>query len=301
MKWYFACNEKSTNFFPLIKAAVNSALENTTLEPIFIYDGKENELTNWLEAKGVKIIFHRVSFYDALEKNYDEAELAIASGAFLRCDIPLLEHEDKFVLYTDCDILFLKDFQTNLEPKYFACSAQHNIENFKDFNSGVMLMNTEKLRESHKVFSGFIIKNINILSSYDQTAYQLFYDGKNTKLPTIFNHKPYWGVDENAVILHFHGAKPINFVSDEKLKTLPPVYSTLYRKNPLAYDFYLNLFQKYYPEIEYETEAINKLKNGVYPLTQASKRPFITRIKNFLTKKYLTFKQKVKFVNKFNL
>src|SRR5574344_431201 len=121
MKWYFASNDKSEEFFPLIKAAVNSALENTTLKPYFIYDGKENELTQWLKNKGVEIVNHRVSFYDDLAKNYSQAALAVASGAFLRCDIPIIAQEDDFVLYTDCDILFLKEFDARVKPKYFAC------------------------------------------------------------------------------------------------------------------------------------------------------------------------------------
>src|SRR5574344_2144921 len=129
MKWYFACNDKSEEFYPLIKAAVNSALANTTLQPNFIFDGEENELTSWLRKKGVNIIFHRVSFFDTLKTFYDEKLLNIASGAFLRCDIPLIEKEDDFIIYTDCDILFLKDFKLDIKPEYFACSSQFKKNN----------------------------------------------------------------------------------------------------------------------------------------------------------------------------
>lgn len=91
MKWYFASNDKSESFYPLIKGAVNSALKNTSLDPHFLYDGEENELTEWLRNKGVKVIPHRVSFYDALKNHYPEIALNVASGAFLRCDIPIVE------------------------------------------------------------------------------------------------------------------------------------------------------------------------------------------------------------------
>lgn len=287
-KWYFACNDKSPDFYPLIRAAVNSALENTTLEPHFIYDGEENELTQWLREKGVKIIYHRVSFYDAFKDYYNEHLLNIASGAFLRCDIPVIEQKDEFVLYTDCDILFLKDFKTDLRPEYFACSTQFDKKNFRDFNTGVMLMNVEKLRESHQKFSEFIVKNLNVLNTFDQTAYQIFYSGKNTKLPTEFNHKPYWGVDENAVILHFHGAKPTAFESENVLKNLPYMHYKLYKKNPSAYDFYFEFFKKYYPEIEYDKEAIERLKSEVYPLVEHSKSPLFLRLKQRLIKEFKT-------------
>lgn len=284
MKWYFACNDKSQEFFPLIRGAVNSALKNTSLEPNFIYDGAENELTQWLREKGVKIIQHRVSVYDVLEAHYDTDSLAIASGAFLRCDIPIIEQDDEFVLYTDCDVIFLNDFKSDLRPKYFACSSQFNKINFIDFNSGVMLMNVKNLRESHKSFTEFIKENVSILSAFDQTAYQIFYSGKNTKLPTKYNHKPYWGKDNKAVILHFHGIKPTTLTSDEKLKNLPHILNKLYKKNENAYDYYLKLFEEYAPEIKYDYEAIEKLKMNIYPLIKMKGTPILSKITSRLLK-----------------
>lgn len=292
MKWYFACNEKSPHFFPLIKGAVESAIRNTTLKPHFIYDGKENELTQWLEEKGVKIIYHRVSFYDALHKFYDENLLDIASGAFLRCDIPLLETEDEFVLYTDCDVLFLKDFETEIKPKYFACSTQFDKKNFVDFNTGVMLMNVNRLRQEHKKFVDFTIRHLNLLPAFDQTAYQIFYRNKNAKLPVVFNHKPYWGIDKNAFIVHFHGAKPTMFANETILKNLPYIHYKLYKKDIAAYDYYLELFREYNPEVEYCLEGIEKLKSGQYPQEKKSTTSLMTKIKNRLVKRF-------KFANKF--
>lgn len=292
MKWYFACNDKSEEFFPLIKGAVASALQNTTLNPYFIYDGVENELTAWLRKKGVNIINHKVSFYNELEDAYcnNAKGLAVASGAFLRCDIPIIEQEDDFVLYTDCDVLFLKDFDLDLKPEYFACAPQTNKKNYRHFNSGVMLMNVKKLRENHKNFSDFIRKNC--LNLLDQPAYQIFYDSKVTKLPIIYNHKPYWEVDENAVILHFHGAKPTTFALDAELQNFCYSYLKLYEKNPNAYNFYLEVFKKYYPEIQYCYDGISKLKMGIYPLNKTSGNSFFVKIKNRLIKEYKVFIRK---------
>ena len=109
MKWYFACSKGSDDFYPLLKAAVNSAIANTTLEPNFIYDGEPDELTEWLENKGVNVIFHRVSFFEEIEKIFTSENRYIPLGAYLRCDIPVIEQDDEYVLYTDCDVLFLKD------------------------------------------------------------------------------------------------------------------------------------------------------------------------------------------------
>lgn len=288
MKWYFACNDKSERFYPLILAAVESAFENTTLTPCLIFDGEENDLTRTLRGKGVEIIFHRVSFYDDLKSFYDEAALNIASGAFLRCDIPIIEKEDDFVLYTDCDVLFLKDFDFSSlkHPDYFACAPQTNRRNYFDFNTGVMVMNVKNLRESHEKFVKFIKNNLKKFSAYDQSAYQIFYNVKNTKLPPKFNHKPYWGIDNDAVIVHFHGGKPVDFSNEEVLKRFPREYVSFYRKNPEAYRYYLELFSEYYPEIEYSKEGFKKLESGEYPLVMPQKNSFWKRIKSRVEKSF---------------
>ena len=84
MKWYFACNSESKEYEPLIKVAVLSAIKNTTLEPHFIFDGKPNALTQWLEEKDVKVIYHKSNLYPILEKKYKGNELKISYGAYLR-------------------------------------------------------------------------------------------------------------------------------------------------------------------------------------------------------------------------
>ncbi|MCL2722121.1 MAG: hypothetical protein FWD47_12400 [Treponema sp.] len=261
MKWYFACNDRNRQYDVLIKAAVKSALKNTTLEPVCIYDGEENQLTQWLTEHGIKIIFHRVSFYQAFENHLDKNRITTASGAFLRCDIPIINIEDDFCLYTDCDVIFLKDFdyQTLDQPEYFSCSCEADTEDFEYFNTGVMYMNLKKLRKSHKEFTDFIVSNLKSLNVYDQTAYQMFYGSKMTKLPIEYNYKPYWPKDENAVILHFHGPKPFNFELYPCIERLPDVVKNLFNIIPKNYLYYLELFKKYNPDIKYSKEFLDEL------------------------------------------
>lgn len=298
MKWYFACNDKSENFYPLIKGAVNSAIANTSLEPNFIYDGSENELTQWLRARGVNIIFHKSSIFDALENFYRKEDLHIPSGAFLRCDIPLIETQEEYVLYTDCDVLFLKDFDyKNLsKPEYFSCSTQFKRNDFVHFNTGIMYMNIKNLRKDIDKFFEFIKNNLGVLKTFDQDAYQIYYSGKNTKLPIKYNHKPYWGIDSNAVILHFHGGKPTDFKSDESVKNLCGIYYDLYKKNPKSYRYYLQMFQKYNNEIPYDENALSKLDSGIYPIIKYQRNSLIVRLKNRLQKELK--KVLLKFFNK---
>ena len=291
MKWYFACSKGSDDFYPLLKAAVNSALENTTLKPNFIYDGEPDELTEWLKNKGVNIIYHKVSFADRILETFSEKDRYIPLGAYLRCDIPVLEKDEEYILYTDCDVIFLKDINeyNTPKPKYFACSSQFNKKDFIDFNTGVMVMNVATLKESHSQFVEFIKENINRLPVFDQSAYQFFYGKKNEKLDVMFNHKPYWGVEKNAYVVHFHGPKPLIFTTDDAVKNLNKSFTTIYKKNPESYDYYLNLFKRYY-EIDYDYTAIELLKKGIYPLNKTNNRPLNIRIKNFFAKRISRFK-----------
>jgi len=285
MKWYFACNQQSKEYKPLIKAAVISAIKNTTLEPCFIYDGTSDDLTEWLEEKGVKIIYHKSNLYPILAKKYKDNELKISSGAYLRCDIPMLEKDEDYVLYTDCDVIFLKDVQNfDIKPEYFCCAPEVDIENTKIFNTGVMYMNIKNLRKTYKGFCRFIKYNLWRLVTWDQTAYQLYYGKKYSPLDLNYNHKIYWGINKDASIIHYHGAKPTMFENEESIKNMDFFNGLLYKKNPESYEYYLKLFQEYYPDITYNQNGIYKLKKGIYPVTKPPRNPLTVRIFNYIRK-----------------
>jgi len=135
VKWYFAISEislsrENSDWPGLIKAAVRSARMNTTLKPHMLYNGEPNEFTNEIANLGVTIVPHRVSFYDALlsekEKN-PNFDLLSWSGAHLRIEIPLIEKQDEIVLYTDCDVMFLKDPALPYLPKYLLLRQRNHV------------------------------------------------------------------------------------------------------------------------------------------------------------------------------
>jgi lipopolysaccharide biosynthesis glycosyltransferase len=227
MQWYFALTEDSTAFrqyAEMIMVAVHTAQKHTALEPHCIYDGNENEFTAWLTKRGVRIVRHRSFVREALielGRKKENPHLAAAlSGAFSRVELPEIVERaggNGRVLYTDCDVVFLDEVVPELAAnacRYFAVAPESVRDDYVNMNTGVMLMNTERLRESLPEFREYISKNLAALEaeSWDEAAYRWFYRDEDgplwDRLPPELNWKPYWGENPQAKILHFHGPKP---------------------------------------------------------------------------------------------
>lgn len=253
MKWYFALNENSLarpdhDWEGMVRVAVRSALDNTSLDPHFIYDGEENELIAELRGWGVKVIRHRLSFYDRLaEVAPDAGYMTIAGGAFLRVDIPLIEQEDDYVLYTDCDVIFLKHPAVDhLRPVYFDIAPQSSKTDYlDDMNSGVMVMNLVALRAVNPWFIESIIEDLRVTGGgFDQESYRRFFHGRWGELDLRLNWKPYWGVDDEAAIIHWHGPKP-GWTRQNLAGRAPPAdhpWTVLYQMSPRGYGFYARIW-----------------------------------------------------------
>lgn len=227
MQWYFALTEDSTAFrqyTEMVMVAVHTAKNRTALEPHCIYDGNENDFTAWLTKRGVTIIRHRSFVREGLEelgRQKQNPHLAAAlSGAFSRIELPEIVEPTKAggrVLYTDCDVIFGDDVVPELEAtpcRYFAVAPESVRDDYVNMNTGVMLMNTERLRESLPAFREYVSKNLAALEaeSWDEAAYRWFYRDENgplwDRLAPELNWKPYWGENPEAKIIHFHGPKP---------------------------------------------------------------------------------------------
>jgi lipopolysaccharide biosynthesis glycosyltransferase len=259
MKWFFAVSEVSLDhhdhdFRALIRSAVNSARANTRLAPHMIFDGEEGAFTQEIRRLGVTVIRHRISFYDRLEAAQKAqradwtAYMFVASGALLRLEIPLLEQDDEFVLYTDCDVVFLKDpVLDDIRPPLFAVAPQWQQGSHEDMNSGVMVMNLPRLRADLPRLVTFLCENFARVNGFDQEAYRHFYAGAWSGLTPEYNWKPYWGVNPEAKIVHFHGPKPVairKLIADETYPA-PEVWRQLYFQDSLSYKQYLALWDQY--------------------------------------------------------
>ncbi|NES77365.1 MULTISPECIES: class I SAM-dependent methyltransferase [Okeania] len=262
MKWFFALNEAGPKFADIskmVKVAVLTARQNTSLEAFCIYDGQENnELTRWLEKNGVKLIFHRTPHYEVFKKNMAERSFKMACGAYLRVEIPKIMEinsiADDYVLYTDCDVMFVGDvveYLSSIKCEYLA-AALENPTKLDFLNSGVLYMNVKKQQEVYEDFNQFIKDNNGIFSSFDQGAYNQFFSKKWERLDSMMNWRSYWKLNTNAKIIHFHGPKPTQ-VQAIKEKTIPE------HQLPLANQFFwqnTKVWENKYEQRE-EPESLN--------------------------------------------
>jgi hypothetical protein len=267
-KWFFAYNGSYSDTYDFhIHLMIRSALANTSLDPHLIYFGPPDDpILSFAEGHGVKIIHHEPSILTDLERihaKFPHFPLHIATGAYLRIDGPFicsdLGYTDEFVLYTDCDVVFLHDIpeastESFLRPTLFSCAPQTSQTDWEnDLNSGVMVMNVANMRESFPSFKRFITSGDTLnyelfeRGQFDQTAYRRFYASQWDKLPLEYNWKPYWGFNEDALIVHFHGPKIPHVRAMINGETIPllEVWTRLFQLDPDSYLEYLAQFERY--------------------------------------------------------
>ena len=123
----------------------------------------------------MRIIRHRSFLRDDLAelgrpKNNPHFAAAL-SGAFSRVELQgLMASSDGAtrVLYSDCDVIFLGEVIPELEANpcvYFAVAPEGQQDDYVNMNTGVMQMNTERLRESLSEFRKYIRQNLAELTS----------------------------------------------------------------------------------------------------------------------------------------
>jgi lipopolysaccharide biosynthesis glycosyltransferase len=253
-KWYFATNVHGLRHaFDQIQVAVTSNRTNAGLLSHCIVDdagGDQQTEANirWLIDRGVEIIRHRASMLDVLIPQFKQ-RMNTYSGHWLRCDIPNLETEDRFVLYTDIDVMFLKTLPNPSPlPKYVACAPEFESNNYAYFNSGVMVMNIGALRERDQDLKKVVERRLAATAPWDdQGALNELFEKQWLHLPPIWNWKPYWGPNDDALILHFHGPKPAHAAS-MRARGSQSSEDTLWKLlelRPDGYAYYLNVFSDF--------------------------------------------------------
>jgi hypothetical protein len=213
MKWYIALNEEGTEGDIALhtRLAVLSAIKNTRLEPHLLYSGRRNGFTVWMERNGVKVISSRLPYLDAILDLVRRGRYTTATiGHWLRTNVCLVEQTDEFILYTDVDVLFCKAPDLDgIRPDYFSSAPEFKRNSWNYFNAGVMVMNVPGLRREYSKFEEYLVSSLyaKTYDFHDQIAYNNFYRGRWDRLPVELNWKPYWGINESACLVHFHGPK----------------------------------------------------------------------------------------------
>jgi hypothetical protein len=214
MRWYFAIDESGAagQTGADAKLAVASAQAVGGLEPVLLYHGARGEFCDWMTRRGVRIIDAEPSFLPVIREAQARGIYKPHSvGHWLRVVIPQVETDQNFVLYTDCDVIFLKPVDwTTIRPKIFAVAPEFQKDNWNYFNSGVMLLNVPAMRASYEAFEAHIRARISSGTHPfydDELALNEAYRGFWEQLDPVLNWKPYWGYSAAAKILHFHGPK----------------------------------------------------------------------------------------------
>jgi hypothetical protein len=221
LHWFFALSSRPSvlpfsDYEQMARVAVITAQERKNLIPHFLYDGEDNEFTEWLACRGVTVSKLRTRLFEEFGKlsKVHPGFPGIASGTFLRLEVPSLARswgiEDP-VLYTDVDVMFTGEVDlASLRPACFAVAPEFERDDYVNINAGVMLMNPARMERDSTAFYEWALANLEELPNmgWDQAGYRTLYAGQWDRLPPEYNWKPYWGKSSDARIIHFHGPKP---------------------------------------------------------------------------------------------
>ena len=253
MKWYFCIESHGLRVVsPYIKAAVASCRKNTDLTPICLYYDRygliDEDLADFLRQYDVELIQRTSRVYLAATQYHHVVTSHMTQGCFLRFDIPLIEKTDEYVLYTDCDVIFQNPIDLDeMRPKFFAAAPEFHMDMWGYFNSGVLLMNVEEMRRTSDDLLAATLARMRagFGTSHDQGDLNAFYFEQWDRLPPVYNWKPYWGVNDGAKIIHFHGVKPGDFYCLVKGLKEDAVGKRLIDLNHSAYLHYVSEFLAY--------------------------------------------------------
>lgn len=220
MKWYTCCNEAALkDGGETLIAAVESCLQKTTLRPYFVFDGPANALLSYFRNRGVVVIQHHLSFFENLMQYKGSANIDYnwLLGNSLRFEIPKIEKEDDYILYTDTDVLFHGDIKLIPHSAPLAAAKEIIIEGDsiyeaeRAFNAGVMFLNVAFMRSLHNLFQSLLIdiaSGVLVNPWYDQGILNSVCQGLWLSLPQSLNCRPFYGCEGAPTISHFQFLKP---------------------------------------------------------------------------------------------
>ena len=261
MKCYICLTDSIVNrkdYFNMLKVTLISARKNTSLRLICLYDSKIGDpVYNLLKDFKVEIIIHELPYKKELMEIYShewmetelgkDIEYSRIFGTFMRMEIPIIEKEDEYVLYTDMDIIFnddilLKDLP---HPAYLAAAPEfeRDTKRMSYFNAGILVMNIQGMRIKYQQFVEMMKKRQRSTSGLFDQGYLNELCFKDMEiLPIEYNWKPYWGINGNAKLIHFHGMKPCSNLEEAGFDTRESFFRTIFDNNSQGYAGYIYYF-----------------------------------------------------------
>lgn len=251
-----------SDYFDMLKVTLISARRNTTLRLVCLYDGQVNDpIYNLLSEFDVEIIIHELPYKQELMEIYPcewmlkelgkEIEYNRIFGTFMRMEIPIVETEEEYVLYSDLDVIFNNDILLEDLPRpcYLAAAPEfeQDINKMEYFNAGVLLINVQGMRLKY-------LKFIEMMKRRERNKIGLFDQGYLNELcfedmeilPIEYNWKPYWGINEKAKLIHFHGMKPNSNLKEAGFVTDDSFFRIVFENNEYGYAGYVYYFMLFF-------------------------------------------------------
>lgn len=302
----------------LLTVALKSARQNTTLDLVVLYDGqKEHRIYDVLCKYHVKIIEHSFSHFDCLKKTFtpdillsktgkSSIDFKKLSGTFMRLDIPFIENDDEYVLYADVDVIFNKDIKDSdlLKPKIVAAAPEISRDYHEGdiLNAGILFMNVKEMRKkSEEIFSLMEQGIPNKTNLFDQGYINEVCENEFDLLPLEYNWKPYWGLNDNAKIIHFHGIKPGGTEDTSGFAVNPTLYESMFRGHRSDFVGYLVYLKNYFTYLNKNADdwICNHGKEVFVYISDSYKKTIFCKIRNkyfkYLLINILTFSMSRKF------
>ncbi|KAL6050147.1 Glycosyl transferase [Balamuthia mandrillaris] len=226
--------ESSDFYVQSYLVALLSARENApSLKPVLILEGDwhgREDFLHTVKKLGGVVWFHKLSFEEELRKHKGKwPQVDNLWGSFLKVDLPLImdeiaplieENVDKnYILWTDPDVMFEKDLNSNSlpKPRLFSVAPDAAFDGPPE-NFGVVYANVSAYAS---VFQQ-VIEHANSRNWHYNIADQALLNEVFRRttlishLPNTYNYRVYWGRPKPLLwspalpptIIHFHGPKP---------------------------------------------------------------------------------------------
>eukprot|EP00908_Phaeocystis_cordata_P014041 Transcript_25147.p1 GENE.Transcript_25147~~Transcript_25147.p1 ORF type:complete len:1461 (-),score=286.79 Transcript_25147:2270-6652(-) len=201
LKWVFTTSAaSSSDYLMMARVAVDSALKNTNLQPVLVFDGNSShDIARWMATRAVPVVYHQPAWLAQLQKSHQQAlagerdltqssplfqSLETMAATWMRIDIPRLGFVDEFILYSDIDVMFTADIAVSDfaaggrlpgvgNDLHYIVGTEAGRSEATDCcekdgsrvdygNAGVMLMHVERMRSTNDEFVAWIFTDENL-------------------------------------------------------------------------------------------------------------------------------------------